>query len=139
MEFYSTEVTMFRLARTILSLLLIAATALVSVAPEAGACGAMGRGRESKRCCCAGGSSAACCTASAPRAGCQCAVDQERPATPPQRQTSDDRNDARQIECVAILPFADKDEHTADAAQDVSLLSSQPALRRQAILCRWLI
>jgi hypothetical protein len=40
---------------------------------------------------------------------------------------------------MATVPFVGDNEQSAHAIQDVSLLSSLPTLRRQAVLCRWLI
>jgi hypothetical protein len=140
----STGIAMFRPASKILSLVLIAATTLVGVAPGTSACDATGRERASKHCCgvcCAKLSEArhSCCSKSLQSQACQCSVDQERPATPRERRSSDERNDVRRAEFVADVLFVDGDERPARAIQDATLLSSQPTLRRQAVLCRWLI
>jgi hypothetical protein len=141
---HSTGIAMFRPASKIFSLVLIAATTLVGAVPVTGACDATGRERGSKHCCgvcCAELSEArhSCCSKSLQSQICQCSVDQGRPATPGERRTSDERNEARRIQCVAAVLFVDGDEQPAHAVQDASLRSSPPTLRRQAVLCHWLI
>jgi len=140
----STGITMFRPASKILSLVLIAATTLMGVAPATGTCESTGRERGSKHCCghCGATSSEArptCCSKSAQPQACQCSVDGERPAAPQERRSSDEQNDARRAEFVAAVLFVGDNEPPVQAIEDATLLSSQPTLRRQAVLCRWLI
>ena len=140
----STECAMFRFAITTLLLALVVATPCVGAVPATGACAAMGHERGSGQCCgiCCEKLSEArrtCCSKSVKPQSCQCSVDRERPAVPQERRSSDERNDSRRAESVAAVLFVRDEEPPVQAIGDVSLLSSQPSLRRQAILCRWLI
>lgn len=131
---------MFQSASNILSLLLIVATTLVGITPAVGVCESK---RGAKQCCgrCQANPSEAsstCCSKSAKPQACQCSVEQERPATPQERRTSDERNNARRAECMAVVLPSGDDQPPAPAIEDAALLSSQPESRRQAVLCRWL-
>ena len=140
-----TGATMFRLStRSYLSLTLLAAMALSSVAAQTRACGGQKIDGTSKQCC------GACCvsdelvdsccsTARRPRV-CRCSVENQRPATPRQeRRPSDQRDDARRTESTATVIFVGHDESPERFAEDATLFSGLPTSRLQAVLCRWLI
>ena len=139
--FELTKGTMFRFAITTLLLALVAATSYLGVGPAIGTCAAMGHERGSNQCCCAKSSEArrTCCSMSVQSQRCQCSVNRECPAVPQEQRPSDERNESRRAESVAAVLFVHKDEPPVQAIGDASLLSSPPLLRRQAILCRWLI
>lgn len=135
---------MFRpVKRPFVSLVLIAATALLGIVPAVGACESGVAKCSSNRCCgnfCARATEAthACCRASAKPQTCRCSVDEERPAVPCERQSRDERNDARRVEVAMAVLFVLKDEVWTSTTEDAALFSSLPATRRQAVLCRWL-
>lgn len=131
---------MFRPVTNILSLVLIVATTLAGVTPAIGVCEST---HGSKQCCghCQATLSEArstCCSKSAEPQACQCSVDQERPATPQERRTSDERTEARHAKCMVTVLHVGDDQSPTPAIEDATLLSSQPKSRRQAVLCRWL-
>lgn len=140
----STEVSVATPIYKLLSLILIAATTYTSVVPAFGICTAASCEHGAKTCCgaCCAKTSApgrSCCSKSERPRACHCSVDEKRPAVPQERRTSDERNDARRTECVVSVLFVGDDVRLARAFEDASLLSSRPALRRQSILCRWLV
>ena len=143
MSLNSTECAMFRFVITTSLLALVAASSFVGVVPATSACAAMGHECGSGQCCgvCCEKLSEArrtCCSKSVKPQSCQCSVNRERPAAPQERRPCDERDDARRAEWMAVLVVRD-DEPPVQAIGNASLLSSQPSLRRQAILCRWLI
>lgn len=135
---------MIRRTKKGLSLLLITVMSFIGIVPVTGACEANCCGRESTPCCgaCCTQSSAtnhACCSKSAKVPACQCSVDQKRPAAPPERPGGDEQKVARCLEWELATRFLPNDAPRMLTAEDASLLSSLPASRRQADLCRWLI
>jgi len=141
-------IPMFRPARKLLSFVLIAAMAFVGVAPAAGACEAKGREGGSKPCCgtccgacCARSSEAtqACCAKPRQPVVCRCSADNERPAAPAERRSSDERDNVRLAGCLMVVLFVADREPRRPLIEDAALLSSPPTSCRQAVLCRWLI
>ena len=151
---------MFRPATNIfVTLVLLVAMALAGVVPASGACNETGNQCGSKQCC------GACCTKSSEPTNsccststqvpstrvpstqvpstrarvCHCSVENERPATPPERRGSDERNDARRAERMASVIFVSDDESRVRFIEDATLSSILSASHRQAVLCRWLI
>lgn len=136
------EHTMIRRTNKLVSLALVAAMSFLGIVPVTSACETTFYGCDSKQCCGAcctwlSAASSACCSSSAERQACQCSVDRERPAAPPERRNADERNDARRAECLAVVPFVACDESRTEPIEGASLLSSLPTSRRQAVLCRW--
>ncbi len=132
---------MFRPARQLLSIALIAATAFVAVVPASGACAAKVHDRGAKQCCCATSSMASrtCCSQDVPASTCRCSVDHERPAVPQEQRSSDERDGARRADCVLSVALIADDRPTTLLIEDAAHLSPLPTLRHLAALCRWLI
>jgi hypothetical protein len=135
---------MIRPARKIVTLVLIATTALTGVVPAIGVCGTITCERGSKQRCggCCGKSSEsanACCSKPAQPLVCHCSVDEERPAAPQERRSSDERDAARRVVCLLAVVLVADERPSTQPIVDVTFFSSLPSLRRQAVLCRWLI
>ncbi len=133
---------------SLVSVVLIAAMAFVSLVSAAGVCEAKGAKCGSRQCrsaCCTPSDKAAlpCCSAPKISHPCRCSVENERPATPEERQNSGQRNgneqnDARRAENLAIAAFVGDGESLLQSTADAPLFSFLPTLQRQAVLCRWL-
>jgi len=122
---------------------LLVTIALASVVPAEGACDVKGGQCGSKQCCgaCCTEADAAeksCCEAATPSRVCRCSAENDRPATPLERRSSGERENARLGESLAAAIFVDDDNQT-QRTEDVSLFSFLPSPCRQAVLCRWLI
>ena len=135
---------MIRRTKRSLSLVLIATMSFMDIVLVTGACEASRCALASAPCCgacCthAGCANQACCSESAEPSACQCSVDQKRPAAPPERSGGDEQKVGRRLVCEVATCFLPNDAPRLWTAQDASLLSSLPASRRQADLCRWLI
>jgi hypothetical protein len=135
---------MFRFAANpFVSFALIAATAFAGVVPVVGACTAKEIQCGAEQCCntcCTGPdvSAQTCCSKVIQSHGCRCSVENERPATPQERRTSDERNNVRLVQSVVAAVFVADDESRLQLTDDATLYPFLPTSRRQAVLCRWL-
>jgi hypothetical protein len=141
---FLTEVAMFRISIKPLTLVLIAAMSLAGVVPASGTCEVTGRERGAKQCCgvcCtpATPASHSCCAKTVQTQACQCTVEQERPTAPQEPRTSGEQTQVRLVKCLATVLFVADEQSPIQAIEDASLQSRTPKLRRQTLLCRWLV
>ena len=127
----------------VISFVLVVATILAGVVPVAGACemSSVQCGvKQCRRACCTKTIEPAdlCCSTFSQLQACRCSVENQRPATPQERRTSDERDASRRAGGTLAVIFVGDDEILTLPIKDGPLFSSLPATRRQAILCLWL-
>jgi len=125
-----------------LVLVLTGTLAVSACVPTTGACQVNDHPSGKKRCCgrCCqlpNRTEQSCCHTAKASQVCHCSAEDPRPAAPPERQSSETRGEfllAKSVTAVVIVI----DGSQRELPGDTTLFSSQPGLRRQAILCRWL-
>lgn len=128
------------LAKTFVLPTLIVAMSLMSIVPATGACEVIGKGCESEQDCCMGLDEVVqtCCSTSIYSVTCNCSVEQERPTTPLEQRTSDERDTSRLV--ASVLVASDVCDHSSQiqSTKDSALFYCLSSSHSQAVLCRWL-